>query len=66
MIPTNGQLQDHSGTFNAGDIAKFQCNVGFMMKGHPVAGCQEDGQWSRESPQCVKACTYPGTTIGKD
>ena len=52
--------------FKAGDIAKFQCKTGYMLEGSPVSYCQVDGTWSVpwSSPSCVKACSYPGATIG--
>lgn len=34
-----------------------------MMQGQPIIACQESGRWSGPVPQCVQACSYPGTAI---
>ena len=37
-----------------------------MLEGSPISFCQVDGTWSVpwSSPSCVRACSYPGATIG--
>ena len=29
-----------------------------------MSACTDDKSWSRPSPTCVTACTYPGTAYG--
>ena len=36
----------------------------FLTSGSPVSACTDDKSWSRPSPTCVTACTYPGTAYG--
>nr|XP_014289884.1 sushi, von Willebrand factor type A, EGF and pentraxin domain-containing protein 1 isoform X2 [Halyomorpha halys] len=62
--PENGWVQGGSnGVYKAGDLATFTCATDFMMEGQPVVACQENGRWSASPPNCVKACSYPGTVI---
>ena len=51
-------------TYRVGDIVQFHCEPGFMMTGSPVSACTLDKTWSLPPPQCVTACTYPGTQPG--
>ena len=57
---------DDAGTdsYRVGDIVQFHCHTGYMMVGSPVSACTEDKTWSLPPPQCVTACTYPGTSPG--
>jgi len=52
-----------TGPFNAGDMAKYHCKQGYRLEGHPVAFCNNYGNWSNNSPHCVKSCAYPGAAI---
>ncbi|ODN01862.1 Locomotion-related protein Hikaru genki [Orchesella cincta] len=76
--PQNGYVTGNA-PYKAGDLAQFECRQGYMMEGQPIIACQDNGMWSRASSttKCnnsllfnahftkrVKACTYPGTTIG--
>ncbi|CAG0920180.1 unnamed protein product [Notodromas monacha] len=61
--PVDGYIQPKGGAFRAGETVRFFCAHGYMVDGQPIITCQENGKWSRDPPQCVKACTYPGTII---
>ncbi|KAG1697888.1 Protein lev-9 [Nymphon striatum] len=64
-LPENGFIQGkRTGSYKAGDVVLFGCNQGYMMESKGVTVCQESGLWSRPIPNCVQACTYPGTTTG--
>ncbi|XP_069182645.1 sushi, von Willebrand factor type A, EGF and pentraxin domain-containing protein 1 [Procambarus clarkii] len=60
--PLNG-IVSGEGPFHAGDVIEVKCSPNYMMEGQPLIVCQEDGQWSDEIPNCLLACTYPGTII---
>ncbi|XP_026477208.1 CUB and sushi domain-containing protein 1-like [Ctenocephalides felis] len=60
--PLHGYAQG-TGPYKAGDVVQFNCNPEFMMQGQPIIACQESGRWSGPVPQCVQACSYPGTAI---
>ncbi|CAG2116797.1 unnamed protein product, partial [Medioppia subpectinata] len=65
VIPTHGYLQgDKIQRFRGGDIVQFTCDTGYMLEGNPIVICQENSRWSGPPPNCVPACTYPGTTHG--
>lgn len=51
-------------SYRVGDILQFHCDTGYMMVGSPVTACTKDKTWSLPAPQCVTACTYPGTSSG--
>ena len=46
--------------FTVGNIARYTCDVGFTMKGHPNLRCQESGVWNGTGPTCIGgACSAP-------
>ncbi|KAF4525716.1 hypothetical protein B566_EDAN011893 [Ephemera danica] len=62
----NGMIQgdptnDH--VYKSGDMIQIICKQEFKLEGTPILACQETGRWSSHVPKCVKACSYPGTTI---
>ncbi|RWS13910.1 Sushi: von Willebrand factor type A: EGF and pentraxin domain-containing protein 1-like protein, partial [Dinothrombium tinctorium] len=66
-IPKHGYLQDgepRQKRYGGGYVLQFGCNTGYMMEGNPIIVCQENKRWSAPPPNCVPACTYPGTTSG--
>ncbi|XP_023325982.1 complement receptor type 2 isoform X2 [Eurytemora carolleeae] len=62
-IPIHGELQT-PGPFRVGDIARFVCKIGHIMKGSSFSACIGDGTWSDTPPSCTTACTYPGSSPG--
>ncbi|XP_058446633.1 sushi, von Willebrand factor type A, EGF and pentraxin domain-containing protein 1 isoform X1 [Malaya genurostris] len=60
--PQNGYAQG-TPPYRAGDVVQFNCNPEYMMQGQPIIACQDNGRWSGGLPQCVQACSYPGTAI---
>ncbi|RWS31978.1 Sushi: von Willebrand factor type A: EGF and pentraxin domain-containing protein 1-like protein [Leptotrombidium deliense] len=72
-IPEHGYIHDGDAAkeqllqnkeYSGGYILQFGCNTGYMMEGNPIIICQENKKWSGPPPNCVPACTYPGTTSG--
>ncbi|XP_043209139.1 sushi, von Willebrand factor type A, EGF and pentraxin domain-containing protein 1-like isoform X2 [Amphibalanus amphitrite] len=63
-VPENGMMTPQDAPHMVGDVIQFSCKHGYMMEGQPIVECLETREWSREIPQCVRACTYPGSTIG--
>ena len=53
--PVNGVIELGDGT-EEGAIAKYGCDVGYLLNGSSVRECLMSGQWSSEQPSCQ--CTY--------
>ena len=48
--PINGSVE-YSGV-NAGSVAQYSCDEGFMLEGVTIRVCQADGLWSGDAPTC--------------
>jgi hypothetical protein len=49
--PENGRHLDT--TYAVGDVMKFECNIGYTLKGRDAILCRKDGQWSQpQGPTC--------------
>lgn len=51
LPPKNGRVEGN-GPFHAGDMVQISCQPNYMMEGHPMIVCQQDGEWSGEVPKC--------------
>ncbi|XP_063401402.1 sushi, von Willebrand factor type A, EGF and pentraxin domain-containing protein 1-like [Mytilus trossulus] len=49
--PEDGKVSVTSQTYPS--IAKYECNVGYIMEGESDRVCQPDGSWSSKAPNCV-------------
>ena len=66
-VPLHGSIHSQypgQHSYRVGDLVQFHCNTGYILQGFAVTACQENKTWSRESPKCKTACTYPGTPQG--
>ncbi|XP_007539822.2 complement factor H [Erinaceus europaeus] len=67
--PENGRIAggslgpDQEYTF--GQVVRFECNSGLMLKGPKEIHCSTNGVWSDGSPECVEiSCEVPGIVNG--
>jgi len=60
--PENGQMLE-SGIHYVGSTVQTICHSGFVLIGEPIIRCTQHGIWSDATPQCKRACSYPGTPI---
>ncbi|XP_067041101.1 sushi, von Willebrand factor type A, EGF and pentraxin domain-containing protein 1-like [Acropora muricata] len=57
----NGRLDPVNPATTTDSTVRFQCNVGFVLKGASKRTCLADGTWSGEPPRCdVLTCMLPG------
>ena len=42
----------HGSRYNKGDIVKFQCKPGFVLKGSAIRKCMENGTWNGTETIC--------------
>ncbi|CAG0890279.1 unnamed protein product, partial [Darwinula stevensoni] len=62
LPPLNGRLLT-SGPFKMWDVARFQCDKGYVIVGSPLVACQPEGSWSSTPPVCRVGCGYPELTV---
>ena len=53
--PENGLIRLPGTTL--GSRAMYVCNRGFMLKGSAFRTCQVNGEWSGETPTCIREST---------
>ena len=49
--PANGTVTASQTTF--GQVATYECNMGYKMQGISIRTCQPDGFWSVKEPTCL-------------
>ena len=49
-IPSNGNVRENGSSVDA--VAKFTCNAGYVLIGASSISCQQDGNWSSQTPVC--------------
>ena len=49
-IPTNGNVRENGSL--VGTVVEFTCNDGYLLIGTSSIFCQQDGNWSSQSPLC--------------
>lgn len=53
--PVNGMVDATRGT-TLGNVATYECDVGYMRVGQLLRVCQTSGLWNGLAPTCI--CTY--------
>ena len=48
----------HGSEYNTGDIVRFECKHGFVLKGSTVRKCMENGTWNGTEAICRGNNTY--------
>lgn len=61
--PLNGHVYTRSGT-TYGEVAVFECDVGFSVNGTSTIYCDNTGLWSSAPPLCTVAGVYYLTLLG--
>nr|XP_026694046.1 sushi, von Willebrand factor type A, EGF and pentraxin domain-containing protein 1 isoform X37 [Ciona intestinalis] len=57
--PRNGAVTPVKQFYNANDIVRYSCNVGYDLFGRSENVCTRSGQWSTSTPHCLEACGKP-------
>ncbi|XP_078490615.1 sushi, von Willebrand factor type A, EGF and pentraxin domain-containing protein 1 isoform X44 [Ciona intestinalis] len=57
--PRNGAVTPVKQLYNANDIVRYSCNVGYDLFGRSENVCLRSGQWSTSTPHCLDACGKP-------
>ena len=55
LNPSGGAGTIRAGTGDGtqiGSIVDYECDDGYEMDGDPIVICQDNGQWSANSPEC--------------
>ncbi|XP_013383226.1 sushi, von Willebrand factor type A, EGF and pentraxin domain-containing protein 1 [Lingula anatina] len=59
-IPDMVEALERKEEYRPGDVARFYCNPGYMLKGPTSVHCDDDGSWDVELPSCVSVkCDLP-------
>lgn len=56
LVIANPQYCKTRMLFREGDICRFSCPYGFHLQGEMSAVCLKNGNWSYDSPACVRKC----------
>ena len=55
-----GKVYFVNGSTHLGSVVQFKCNRNYHLSGVSSISCEEDGQWSGESPTCTEVrCQVP-------
>jgi len=58
---SNGKLDPASPATTVDSSVKFECNVGYILRGASARTCLADGTWSGKEPRCdLVNCIIPG------
>ncbi|XP_037798368.1 locomotion-related protein Hikaru genki-like [Penaeus monodon] len=58
--PDHGQVTGATITRKVGEAITYTCDAGYVVRGHSLAFCTQEGSWSHPPPQCVESCAHPG------
>lgn len=53
--PDNGKLLNTQESFHYNDVATFNCDFGYVMKGSRALHCGQNGLWNGTAPECYYA-----------
>ncbi|XP_078001559.1 clotting factor C-like [Glandiceps talaboti] len=59
LSPPHGTVEASTDDLKHGDAVQYKCHQGHVLIGDSQRTCQNDGQWSGETPRCVAVCSEP-------